>query len=676
MPHPVAGPSPTRWRDRARVVELDLTEAQYRASFQAHIGDHRLLDVQGYELDGTLRFATVWAFPATGCPRQMSSHELTAQDWAASRRARFRPVRLCGYVRADELRYVAVWQYDATQEAGVHRNAWRVELDVSEDALKDTHGAAREAGYELTDVSTWRQPGTGTARFAAIWTSPPLPPERLDRTSAAGSSLEGPIAIAPTAGEVRMADPAVRILLQAVTPATSSSPASVVTGGLPWRRGRTAVGRRSGTVEAVRTAATGGDVGRLGVHVTATSPGATRLAPVRTVWDDRWAVPDALEDIRQRWSLPALSVAVAKDDRWLGSWGVGDVGGRRPTPGPYGAGPSSDPTVTDTRFRIASVSKPVTAAAVMVLVEQGRLELEDPVFGRTLLGSRYPPPTSRFPRSDITVRHLLQHSPGWVPGRGQHVDPIFDPAHLTETRDQLIAHVLTDYEVAVEPGTTFRYWNMNYCLLGRVIENVTGRPYEQAVRALVLDPCGATDMRIGGTAPVSGEAVYAREDGGYDPYALDPHRMDAHGGWVATARDLVRFATRCDALGPTTGDATPVPGAGHRDDLISPAGMRTMTTPTGPDPGYALGWVVGPPEANRSDRSWNHNGSMPGTMAQLTRTPDGFCWAVLANARPEEPAGASDACLAELDRCLWELHARLPVWNGLTEELAATPRSP
>lgn len=672
MPHPDPGPSPTRWRDRARVVELDLTEAQYRTSFQAHIGDHRLLDVQGYELDGALRFATVWAFPTTGCPRQMSSHELTAHDWAATRPARFRPVRLCGYVRADELRYVAVWEYDPSQEAGhVHRSAWRVELDVSEAGLKESHDAARAAGYELTDVSTWRQPGAETARFAAIWTSPSLPPERLDRTSVAGSSLEGPSAKPPTAGEIRMGDPAFRILLQAVTPATSSTPASVVTGGLPWRRGRTAVGRRSGTVEASGAA----DVDRIGVHIVGPGPRSTRLAPVRTVWDDRWAVPDALEDIRQRWSVPALSVAVAKDDLWLGTWGVGDVGGRRPTPGPYGAGPSSDPAVTDTRFRIASVSKPLTAAAVMVLVEQGRLELDDLAFGRTLLGARYRRPSSRFPRTEITVRHLLQHSSGWVPARGQHIDPIFDPAHLTETRDQLITRVLTDYEVAAEPGTTFRYWNMNYCLLGRVIETVTGRLYEEAVRSLVLDPCGATDMRIGATAPASGEAVYTREQGGYDPYVLDPDRMDAHGGWVATARDLVRFATRCDALGPATGDATPVPGDGHRDDLISPAGMRTMTTPTGPDPGYALGWVVGPPSASRRDRWWNHNGSMPGTMAQLTRTPDGFCWAVLANARPEEPAGASDACLAELDRCLWELHARLPVWNGLTEELSATPRS-
>src|SRR3954468_9293411 len=154
MPHSDPGPSPTRWRDRARVVELDLTEAQYRASFQAHIGDHRLLDVQGYELAGTLRFAAVWAFPTMGCPRQMSSHELTAQDWTASRPVRFRPVRLGGYVRADELRYVAVWEYDASQEPGGHRRAWRVELDVSEAGLKNSHDAARAAGYELTDVST------------------------------------------------------------------------------------------------------------------------------------------------------------------------------------------------------------------------------------------------------------------------------------------------------------------------------------------------------------------------------------------------------------------------------------------------------------------------------------------------------------------------------------------
>ncbi|MDC6684635.1 beta-lactamase family protein, partial [Leclercia adecarboxylata] len=128
------------------------------------------------------------------------------------------------------------------------------------------------------------------------------------------------------------------------------------------------------------------------------------------------------------------------------------------------------------RFRIASISKPLTAAAVLTLVEAGKLRPSDHVFG--LRGGLGPgvTPTRALPHTPriraVTVGQLLSHPTGGWPNDGK--DPMFQQPALSA--DQLIAWTLQQplYALPEDPGQMWRYSNFGYCVLGRVIEGVSG----------------------------------------------------------------------------------------------------------------------------------------------------------------------------------------------------------
>jgi D-alanyl-D-alanine carboxypeptidase len=187
--------------------------------------------------------------------------------------------------------------------------------------------------------------------------------------------------------------------------------------------------------------------------------------------------------------LPGLSVALAKNGRpvLVKAYGMADVG-------------RAQPLTTDHVMRIASVSKPITAVAVLKLVEHGLLSLDRKVFGFTgVLGTRYgrKPYTPRL--MAITVRHLLQHTVGaWG---NDDDDPIFQ--HPEYTADQLITWVLDTYPLRSQPGTRHEYSNFGYFLLGRILEAVTATPYESFVKDSILRPMGIGGMRIAGYTEAS-----------------------------------------------------------------------------------------------------------------------------------------------------------------------------
>jgi CubicO group peptidase (beta-lactamase class C family) len=265
-------------------------------------------------------------------------------------------------------------------------------------------------------------------------------------------------------------------------------------------------------------------------------------------------------------------------------------------------------------FRIASVSKPVTSVAVFSLIEQGRLALTDKVFGRTgILRNDFGSPKDRR-MEQITVEHLLTHTCGGWPNKGR--DPMFSNRNFDQRR--LIAWTLANVPLMHAPGTAYAYSNFGYCLLGRVIEKVTGQRYGAYVREAVLNPCGATAMRIGAgprAERAAGEVVYAGQGG--DPYRVKVARADSCGGWIASASDLARFAMH-------------VGGASGTSGILRPATVEAMTTPSAINPRYAKGWIV-------SANGWWHNGSLPGTSAILASTRSGLAWAALANTRLRDP---------------------------------------
>jgi CubicO group peptidase (beta-lactamase class C family) len=219
---------------------------------------------------------------------------------------------------------------------------------------------------------------------------------------------------------------------------------------------------------------------------------------------------------------------------------------------------------------------------------------------------------------------------------------MFDPTLKHLTHRELIEEVLETHLLQFEPGTKYAYSNFGFCLLGRVIEKVTGQPYAEYVRQQILAPCGITAMRIAGNtlaARVPHEVRYVGLAGQRDPYGLNVARMDSHGGWLGSAADLVRFCMHATGI------------AGDRS-LLKPATIHVMTTPTPLNPAYARGWRVNP-------RNWWHTGTLTGgTMGLMVRTGSGFCWAGLLNKRSPRPRVRTG-----LDRLLWRMARTVKAWH-------------
>jgi N-acyl-D-amino-acid deacylase len=357
-------------------------------------------------------------------------------------------------------------------------------------------------------------------------------------------------------------------------------------------------------------------------------------------------------------NIPGGALAVVKDHRLVYARGYGwaDRDGKT----------SVKP---DSLFRIASISKPITGVAVMKLVEEGKLSLDAKAFPLlsmqpAVASFRDPEPRLR----DITIRQLLQHTGGW--DRDKSFDPMFRSSRIARanltpppaTATDVIRYMLSR-ELDFNPGTRYAYSNYGYCVLGRLIEKVTGQTYETYVRENILAPIGITHMRIGATldgkqAPNEVRYYTADNEVAENVFPGEPRQvptpyggfhleaMDAHGGWIASAVDLARFAA---ALHDP--QASP---------LLKPATVATMYEPPPPPVArrsdgapagsyYGCGWMIRP--IGKGDRAnyW-HAGSLPGTSTLLVRRWDGLSWAALFNQRSNTKDLPDDAIDPALHR--------------------------
>ncbi|MBI3463876.1 MAG: beta-lactamase family protein [Planctomycetes bacterium] len=315
------------------------------------------------------------------------------------------------------------------------------------------------------------------------------------------------------------------------------------------------------------------------------------------------------------------------------------------------ADPAREPVQPTSLFRIASISKPITAVAVLQLVEQGNLSLDEKVFNLLDLGSGLSAEAQVDPRlREVTIGQLLRHTAGF--DRQKSFDPMFRSVEIAESLgvpppagpEHVIRH-MTTRPLDFDPGARYAYSNFGYCLLGRVIEKVTGEGYEQAVQARVLAPLQIRTMRIGKTLPEGRAEHEVSYDGSIVPrlavigkvgeWAPAPYggwyleAMDSHGGWIASAVDLVRFARALDDV--------------ERCPLLKPESIRGMwTRPEGAagfeadgsekSTFYGYGWFVRPGKDAAPFACW-HTGSLDGTATLLVHRADRTSWAVLFNRR-------------------------------------------
>ena len=330
-----------------------------------------------------------------------------------------------------------------------------------------------------------------------------------------------------------------------------------------------------------------------------------------------------------RFDVPGLSVAITRAGRleYENAFGVSNR-------------QSGEKLSTSNLFRIASLSKPITSTAIFTLIERGGLGQHDTVFGTGgVLGTKFGNAPYREWVEQITIDHLLTHTCGGWDNSSD--DPMFE--NLNMHRAELIGWTLDTKALKSAPGTHYAYSNFGYCVLGRVIEAISGRPYSDFVQEEILGRCGVDDMRISGNTLMERypEEVIYYGQGGENPYDMNVTRMDSHGGWLATPRDLVLFLNHVDGF-----KSTP--------NILKPATIKRMTTPSTVNPRYARGWAV------NNAPNWWHNGSLPGTTTIMVRTASGFCWAALANTRS---TGQPDIGLA-LDNMVWDMARQVRAWKA------------
>jgi hypothetical protein len=351
-------------------------------------------------------------------------------------------------------------------------------------------------------------------------------------------------------------------------------------------------------------------------------PGNIRLTNAISSWKEFEGAEKVVNGFLRKWSVEGASVAISRDGKLVFARGFGL---------------SDTLSMTETqpynKFRIASISKLVTAVAIMKLNEEGRISLDDKVFGPFgILDDPYfsNPKDKRV--YDITVAHLLSHEGGWTM---QYGDVMFMPVVIAEKMGvrppadtKTIVRFALDRWLHFTPGQGRSYSNLGYSILGLVIEKVTGMPYEDYCRKYVLEPLGIYDMHIAGNlheekAPfevtyyepsdvVLKPSIYGTDELVPPSYGgNDIKTLGGAGAWIATAPDLMRLLLAID------GFSTP-------PDLLD---RRSITFMTDNSNGYApVGW-----KTTVIDGTWWRTGSFPGTAGMMKRQSDGISWVVLLN---------------------------------------------
>lgn len=329
---------------------------------------------------------------------------------------------------------------------------------------------------------------------------------------------------------------------------------------------------------------------------------------------------DILRFMRQ-WEIRGGSFALMYNDSLLYAKGYG-----------YANIQDSIPCDVSHLFRVASISKLITAAAVMQLCEKQKLSLSNRVFGEhgILNDSLYSNIRDKNVKN-ITVEHLLRHTAGFSSPFG---DPAFNMDRVAQFLEKplpLTIDDMTEYasrnRLRSRPGGAYKYSNLGYIVLSKIIEKTTNLPYETYVRDSLLAPIGCYDMYLGKNfsqnrkenevayyeveeaEPVaafdgSGKMVM-KSNGGNDVCCLS-----GAGGWIASPVELLKFVA---AINNHPGKADILPA-------------RTVELMTRCDKAQKpIGW------ANVTQYEWFRSGSMAGTSALIKRQRDGFTWVFISN---------------------------------------------
>jgi CubicO group peptidase (beta-lactamase class C family) len=376
------------------------------------------------------------------------------------------------------------------------------------------------------------------------------------------------------------------------------------------------------------------------------------------------------------YGIPGATAAIAKDGKivYMRAFGNSNIS-------------NSIATQPHNLFRVASLSKQITSIAIMKMVQNGQLTMSSKVFGTGGILQTHPVFSAANITDNriynITIQHLLEHSAGWnrdlncnpnpttpYPYFLGGCDPIAFPLRvsmLTGTSNPVSKEALIEFllEKGLDfaPGTAYSYSNIGYLVLGRVIEKVSNKSFEKYVQDSILAPLGIFDMHIAKNLlsekqEREGEYVgngfttlSCYNTGQYVPWeygGLNVNAMDAHGGWIASARDMLKLLVAVD-------------GFNTKPDILQPATITTMVTPSSNNQFYAKGWQVNP------FNNWWHTGAIDGTACQWVRSSGGYTWIFILNKRNI----TNNNFWTDFDNLGWNCLAATSSWP--TWDLMASP---
>jgi len=256
------------------------------------------------------------------------------------------------------------------------------------------------------------------------------------------------------------------------------------------------------------------------------------------------------------------------------------------------------PATPEMRYKIASNSKQITATAILLLAEDGKLSVDDPV-------SRFLPDLTRA--KEVTIRELLSHTSGY-----QDYYPLdyVAPFMTRKASPDNIVDTWAKKPLDFDPGTQWQYSNTNYTIAGLIIEKITGKPIIEFLRERIF-------QRLGMQSPIDVDAVpWSGHDAtGYVRYALGPSRV-APGeaqGWMYAAGEL----------GMTASDLARWDISLMNDTILKPESLKQLTTEVHLKNGAGTGYALGLGVSNRNGhRKWSHGGGADGFISENFTLPD------------------------------------------------------
>ena len=584
-------PVHAQWQARHR-----LTSAEYQATFNTLTSEgYRLTWVSGYSIADEPRFAAI--FEKKSSPEWVAHHGMTSEDYQSKFSTYvsqgFRLVLVNGYTVKGVDYYVAIWDKSPSGQ-------WVARHGLTAGLYQALFKKYADEGYRLKHVSGYSF--GNQARYAAIWEKVAAnSPEWVARhglTSAEYQSAfdtyvgQGFRLVLVNGYQVNNVDYYVAIWEKSLSG--------------PWiaRHGMTNIEYQDYFDNYYYQ----------GYQLRVVSGYALGQEDrYAAIWEnvvmkasDLKIIDDAIDKYMTDNKVPGLSLAITENDRLVFAKGfrlADNMTQRIVTP--Y------------SRFRLMSISKTITATAIMTIAERRPdFKLESTVFGPgSLTGDKY---GGQLPLVDgkpqwntnvtlITVQHLLEHVSGW----DTDTDEVFNIL-MTKAPAEAVPEVIARFPPKRAPNVAHKYVNFGFLVLGRLVADFGGSSdYERYVIDNILSRAGVTTM----TLAKNGESL-PNEVTYYPATGFRVDRFDSFGGWVGTPIDLCRWSVRYDAIEP-------------KDDYLTSKSETVMWTVNDLSLAvrpYAKGWLV-------QDGWKGHNGAFDGTGSFFTQRPDGKGFAVVMNTK-------------------------------------------